>query len=533
MFSGEHSADNEAQPDLPQGFGIVEITERVFDRPIATAVDQEGRIFVAQHGGRIYIVEDQATSKEPFLDLEDEVLIDGDRGLIGIVLDPDFEANGYVYLYYIVDFESTSDTPRLDAFGRVTRYTVDASNPNVADPASRHILIGETFSEGIPACFYSHNGGRLIFGSDGSLLVSTGDAAHFAKVDAGGLYPDCFGPDRFDTSEDIGAFRSQRIESLAGKILRIDPETGLGYSSNPFYTGDASDNASKVWAYGLRNPFRFSLANDGSIDPADGQPGTLYIADVGWTTWEELEPSYGGENFGWPCREGPAVLEQYEMASPSSNGCETMTQPTFPHYFWNHFNPDQSHPPGQTALALTAGDVFRGDTFPEPYRNSLFYTDYIRNWIGYARRSETGQLISHSVFGTGIGNVIDILYDPTSESFLLSDVFSGRVRRLALVGPVSNDPSPEGLPPQLSIERVYPNPSNNLVIVSWTTPNTDRISISIFDILGRRLYTSLVESRLSQNSKALNTRSLSAGVYRLEVSSESGQMATATFTVLR
>lgn len=533
MLYGNNPERSNAPPDLPTGFSIVEVTEYEFDRPVAIAVDPAGRLFIAEQRGRIYIVDGNETIPTPFIDIEDEVLFNGDRGLLGIALDPNFGSNGYIYLYYIVDFEATNDAQRLDAFGRITRYTVDAFNPDVADPASRHVIIGETFGTGIPACFFSHNGGRLVFGSDGSLLVSTGDAAHFDEVDSGGLYPECFGPDRLDTSEDIGAFRSLRIESLAGKILRISPESGLGYSSNPFYTGNPSDNASKVWAYGLRNPFRFASAHDGSNDPDDGQPSTLFITDVGWRTWEELEPVYGGENLGWPCREGPEVLEGYEAASPATNGCNSMSSPTFPHYFWSHFNPDHSHPPGHVSFALIAGGIYRGNVFPEPYQNSLFYVDYLQSWIGYARRSETGDLVDHQLFGTQVGSVVEMVYDQTTESFVLADAFLGKIKRLALVGPVANRPDSPGLPHNLTIESVHPNPSSNFINVSWTSPFAGRTTLSVFDMLGRKLYTEVITSGLNVTSKQLDTRSYSRGVYRLVLSNDGGQVAAAPFTVVR
>lgn len=97
------------------------------------------------------------------------------------------------------------------------------------------------------------------FGHDGTLLVSAGDGAHFDTADPGGLDSDCFGPGLFGPDEDIGAFRSQYLDSLAGKILRIDPATGLGLPSNTHWTGNGADNPSRVWANGVRNPFRCSV----------------------------------------------------------------------------------------------------------------------------------------------------------------------------------------------------------------------------------------------------------------------------------
>ncbi len=113
------------------------------------------------------------------------------------------------------------------------------------------------------------------FGTNGTLLIAAGDGASNSEVDPGGLYPNCFGTGKLDSSQDIGAFRSQWIGSLSGKILRVDPATGLGLASNPFFTGDPASVESRAWAYGLRNPYRFGVRNNGSSDPADGNPGTL------------------------------------------------------------------------------------------------------------------------------------------------------------------------------------------------------------------------------------------------------------------
>jgi len=128
------------------------------------------------------------------------------------------------------------------------------------------------------------------------IIKTAGDGANFDFADYGQdkgyddpLFELTFGPD-----QDIGAFRSQSLDSLAGKILRIDPATGQGLPTNPFFTGDPSDAASKVWALGFRNPYRIAV-----------RPGTtgderLYVADVGWMDWEEINVVAAGDNGGWP-----------------------------------------------------------------------------------------------------------------------------------------------------------------------------------------------------------------------------------------
>ncbi len=209
------------------------------------------------------------------------------------------------------------ENSRLDAFARVTRYTASADGER-AILDTRRVLIGATWAAGIPAWHHSHSIGTIQFGLDGSLLVGAGDAGQFNGTDAGGQYDECFGEgpqgqERFLVSEDIGAFRSQRLQSLSGKILRVAPETGLGLPDNPFWTGDANDNASRVWALGFRNPFRFT------VGPGPG-PGLLYTADVGYATWEEFSVVRRGDNHGWPCFEDPDPQPDYQAETPASNG---------------------------------------------------------------------------------------------------------------------------------------------------------------------------------------------------------------------
>src|SRR5262249_35010653 len=145
-----------------------------------------------------------------------------------------------------------------DAFGRLTRYTVGFTDSSTVDYTTRTILLGVDWAHGAPSGSTSHSEGDLIWGRDGSLFVSFGDGAQYIVADAGAWDPTLFLPGRLDPSQDIGAFRAQWIGSLCGKILRIDPATGQGYPSNPFWNGDPSSVQSRVWCYGFRNPFRFT-----------------------------------------------------------------------------------------------------------------------------------------------------------------------------------------------------------------------------------------------------------------------------------
>ncbi|MEM8601654.1 MAG: PQQ-dependent sugar dehydrogenase, partial [Bacteroidota bacterium] len=366
MLPENAAARTGASIDLPPGFYRENAASGAFfDTPVDLAFAPDGRLFVAEKAGRVFVVENGVKLDTPFLDLSAEVLDHHDRGLLGLALDPAFAQNGYVYLVYVVDPAGGTgvgeDAERFDAFARVTRYTGSAADPNRADPATRRVLLGDTFEAGIPACFLSHTIGTVAFGSDGTLLVGTGDAASYQEPDTGGLYPECFGAGRFAATEDLGAYRSQHLGSLAGKILRLDPATGLGLPSNPFWTGDGTDPASKVWAYGLRNPFRFAVeTGTGSADPAEANPGTLHIGDVGWYEWEELNVARGGENFGWPCYEGPERHSWYEqLAAPPGIVCTEVSQ-TAPAAQWSHRDPALSSLPNLESRSIIGGAIYEG-----------------------------------------------------------------------------------------------------------------------------------------------------------------------------
>ncbi len=427
-------------PILPEGFYLQSVAAgSTFQEPIAVAPLPDGRLLVAEKRGVVYVIENGVRLPAPFLDLQGEVLNHADRGLLGLAIDPNFGSSGRVFLYYAVDHDNTGDYNRFDAFARVTSYAASDADPNVADETTRNVLVGQTFGTGVPACFLSHNGGHLAFGTDGTLLVSTGDAASYKVVDAGGLYPDCFGPGRFDTREDIGAFRSLRIESLAGKILRVDPLTGNGIASNPFYTDNPTDNASKVWAYGLRNPFRFAVRENGSPNPGDGQPGSLYIGDVGWVTWEEQQVALGGENFAWPCFEGPFEHVGYQAALPASNGCGVMPTRTDPFYYWNHDSASNSNPPGLVGFSTLGGAFYTGSTYPAVYRNAYFYADFAAGWIAFAHVDDADNFLDHTLFAEDLGFQVQIAYDPYRERFLLVDIAQGQINWLSYDDPATDE----------------------------------------------------------------------------------------------
>ncbi len=265
-------------PSLAPSFGPLEaITlERIVGGladpiGITNAGDGSGRLFVNERGGRIRVVNPDGTLREAdFVDLSSRIQAGGERGLLGVAFHPDFAANGRLFVHYSRTGDGATVISELSG----------AADSSTASAASERIL----FTHDQP--FANHNGGEIAFGPDGYLYIGLGD---------GGSGGDPFG-------------NGQNRQSLLGKILRIDvdaaPALNRQYAvpdTNPYAPGGVDPGAGlrEIWAYGLRNPWRFSF---------DRATGDLYIGDVGQNAWEEIDrqpaDSAGGENYGWNIYEG-------------------------------------------------------------------------------------------------------------------------------------------------------------------------------------------------------------------------------------
>ena len=237
---------------------------------VTHAGDGSDRLFVIEQIGRIRIVSDGNLLVEPFLDISSLVVAGGEQGLLGLAFHPDFDSNGKFYVNYT---DRNGDTV-------VAEYRVHSANPDRADPTSARTLLR------IDQPYANHNGGGVEFGPDGYLYIATGD---------GGSGGDPMG-------------NGQNRQTLLGKLLRIDVDATSGTrpygipDDNPFV--GQSDAHAEIWAYGLRNPWRFSFDN-----------GTLWIADVGQDELEEVNRASadeGGINYGWNIMEGDQCFEASE-----------------------------------------------------------------------------------------------------------------------------------------------------------------------------------------------------------------------------
>jgi len=289
---------------------------------IAHAGDGSGRLFIVQQTGEILIFNGTTLLLRPFLDLSALVSCCGEQGLLGLAFHPEYATNGFFYVHYT---DVNGDTV-------VARYSV-STNANVADAGSNLTLL--TW----PQPFMNHNGGQLAFGPDGLLYVGLGD-----------------GGDGGDPGN-----RGQDLTTLLGKILRIDVDStdpGLNYAvppSNPFF--DSAPSLPEIWAYGLRNPWRFSF---------DRATGDLLIGDVGQNDIEEIDfqpmASPGGENYGWRLMEGSACFNP-------QTGCNDGSL-TLPILEYSHF----------LGCSVTGGYVYRGNAYPQ-LRGVYLYGDFCTGTI--------------------------------------------------------------------------------------------------------------------------------------------------------
>ena len=319
-------------PDEPEL--ALRLVAEGFVRPIfagSTPITTDNRLFVVEQPGRIRIVDRTTFFGTPFLDITDRVGSNGnEQGLLGLAFHPSYEENGRFFVNYT----------EADGGNTVVSEFQVSSDPNRADASSERkvILVDQPFS--------NHNGGMIAFNnSDGFLYIGMGDGGS--------------GGDPQDNGENTN--------TLLGAILRIDVdsetgEEGMSYAipeSNPFSdsANGEEDPRPEIWAYGLRNPFRFSF---------DRQTDDLYIGDVGQNNYEEIDfqpaASTGGEDYGWDIREGRHCHE------PAID-CEE-----------KGIEPVSEYPHDGTGCSVTGGYVYRGSCLPS-YVGQYIFGDYCSNRV--------------------------------------------------------------------------------------------------------------------------------------------------------
>ncbi len=334
---------------------------------IQNAGDGSGRLFVVEKSGRILIIKDGKVQPQPFLDIQGKVgSLESERGLLGLAFHPNYPQPGQFFVNYT---DLNGDTV-------IARFNVSADNPDLADPASELDLIH------VDQPYANHNGGVVSFGPDGYLYIGLGDGGSGGDPQGNG----------------------QNLQTMLGKILRIDIGSTDGYSvpaENPFANGGG---LGEIWSYGWRNPWRFSF---------DTVTGDFYIADVGQNNWEEVDfapaGGPGGLNYGWNIMEGTHPFE----GQPPAN---TDLVPPVVEY---------SHNDG---CSVTGGYVYRGASMPE-WQGVYFYGDYCSGNIWGLIRSGENDWQSNLLFQTS-AKIATFGLDEAGDLYL-ADLAGGNILRLS------------------------------------------------------------------------------------------------------
>ncbi|MEN2283419.1 PQQ-dependent sugar dehydrogenase [Algoriphagus sp. SE2] len=349
IFSSNTACSQNGQENVPAPIGEISVEEAFpnlrFTRPVdfQHAGDNSNRVFVVEQRGVISVFQNNADAieKKEFLKIENLVDDSGnEEGLLGLAFHPDYINNGFFYVNY------TATSPNRTV---ISRFSVSPSDPNQADPSSELILL--EFDQP----FSNHNGGQISFGPDGYLYIAVGD---------GGSGGDPRG-------------NGQNRRSLLGSILRIDIDRKEGSKNyaipddNPFANNNEGFKE-EIYAYGLRNPWRFSF---------DSENGQLWVGDVGQNKYEEIDIIKKGGNYGWNTMEG------FHCFNSSSCDQEGMELP-----LWEY---DRS----QGDISITGGFVYHGPSLSQ-LEGLYIYADYVSGRIWSLDNNDSGNTVNTELIDT-------------------------------------------------------------------------------------------------------------------------------------
>jgi len=339
VLSCDDDDDNGGGMNTDNEFTLDVVADGLFS-PLAfiSAPDNTDRMFIVDQAGQVYIFRDSATVETPFLDISDRIVVEGEKGLLGLAFHPDFANNGRFFVYYSGPL-SPAGPEGWDHTNYVSEFTVTPGE-DVADPASEIVLLAMDHPQG------NHNAGMLAFGPDGYLYISVGDGGGGNDNQAGHV--------EGGNGQDI-------TQNLLGSILRIDVNMPGMYqipSDNPF-TG--SDGLDEIFAYGLRNPYRFSF------DPE----GNIIVADAGQELYEEINVVQAGGNYGWNIKEGLHCFDANNPTAPpdscvatGANG-ELLLDPVI------EFGNSKNLSDGLGNVSI-GGYVYEGDDVPSLFGKYIF-----------------------------------------------------------------------------------------------------------------------------------------------------------------
>jgi glucose/arabinose dehydrogenase len=441
-----------AQYTLQNAFPNLSFTSPVF---LTHAYDGTNRIFVIEQEGiiRVFPNSSNALSAKEFLDITDRVSAGGEKGLLGLAFHPDYETNGYFYVNY------TNATNTV-----ISRFQV-TSNPDSADADSEFQIL--TFTQP----YSNHNGGWIGFGpDDGYLYIANGDGGNGGD------------PQNY----------AQRINTLLGKILRIDVDGGTPYaipSTNPFVDSTNVQVRKEIFAWGMRNPWRCSF---------DSVTGWLLAGDVGQGSWEEIDLIENGKNYGWRCYEGN---HEYNMS-----GCN------YPEYIppvWEYSSSSGNE------CSVTGGYIYRGLNVPQ-LQGKYIYGDYCSNKI-WALTYDGINPPTNQLLVTTSGGLTSFGVDQNQELYLTS--FNGNIYRFT---PTVTSVEDGNKPTDYSLEQNYPNPFNPTTIIKYSLPEDSEVSIKIYDALGKEIdsITTGIHSK-GLYERTWNAERFASGVYYVKLNAKS------------
>ena len=420
-----------------------------FTRPVEITNAGDSRLFIVEQGGIIKILNsDGSVNPNAFLTISTLITNSGEQGLLGLAFHPNYTVNGLFFINYI---NLSGDTV-------IAKYSVNPGNPNLADASSGTILL--TISQP----YTNHKGGTLKFGPDGYLYIGMGD-----------------GGDSGDPEN-----RAQNIDTLLGKMLRIDVNSGTPYgipSGNPYLGISGAD---EIWAIGLRNPWKFSF---------DKTRGDLWIADVGQNNIEEINmtaATQAGLNYGWRCYEGEV---QY-----NTTGCPSQTTLKFPLKTINH---------STGACSITGGYVYNGTAYPN-FKGLYFFTDYCDPKIGIMTSS--GTLTYSQVFS---GNNFSTFGEDSSGELYVAAINNGSIFKI--------------IDTSLGINTfdqtqfvIYPNPAKSEIVIQKSNKNHPT-EVTLFDMEGKMLLKKKTENK---DVNIVKIDNFSKGFYIVTVKNEQGHLST-------
>lgn len=451
LCAGAHATN------LPPGFQEL-VFANGLTQPTAIRFSPDGRIFVAEKRGVVkYFNSVNDPSPKQLIDIRTKVYNFWDRGLLGIALHPNFPSTPYLYVLYTHDAEIGGLAPKYGApntdsdpcpsppgatelgcvvSGRLSRFELIQDAGGTLSVLPSPARDGETVMiEDWCQQFPSHSVGSLVFGHDGMLYVSAGDGASFTHVDYGTDGNPCGDP-----KDEGGALRSQDLRTsgdplgLDGTVLRIDPTTGAGVGTN----------GNRIIAMGLRNPFR--------INVRPGNNHEIWIGDVGWNDWEEINVISNTtdgviRNFGWPCFEGNAPQDGYKSIGLAI--CQALYNTpgavTPPFHAYSHAAkvlPNDPCPTGGSAIAGVAVQFYSGNVYPSKYNGALFFADYSRRCIWAMLNGSNGSPNPASLenFAVDAAGPVDLQIAPTGELFY-ADLDGGTIRRIQYTSAANRPPT--------------------------------------------------------------------------------------------